>query len=64
MKKLIVDQNLCIGCGSCVVLAPKTFALDNKSAKAEVINQNGDPQEAIQNAIDGCPTQAIMWKKE
>lgn len=64
MKKLIVDQNLCIGCGNCVPLAPKTFDLDSNSGKAKVINQNGDPQETIKNAIDGCPTQAIVWKKE
>jgi len=64
MKKLVVDPNLCIGCGSCVALAPKTFSLDENSGKAKVINPAGDTPEVIQSAIDSCPVQAITWKEE
>ena len=62
MKKPKVDEEKCIGCGTCVALCPKTFKL-NDEAKAEVINPTGDPEDEIQSAIDSCPTQAIVWEK-
>ncbi|MBL7159079.1 ferredoxin [Candidatus Microgenomates bacterium] len=62
MKKLVIDKDLCIGCGTCATLAPKTFKLAD-DGKAQVINQEGDDQEAIENAIDSCPVQAISWKE-
>lgn len=57
-KTLKIDENTCIGCGLCVTLAPKTFRMDEDN-KAEVINQAGDPEEKIQEAIDSCPVTAI-----
>ncbi len=62
MKKLVVDKNACIGCGSCVAIAPKTFFL-GEDGKARVVNQSGDSAETIQEAIDGCPVQAIEWEE-
>ena len=62
MKKLVIDKDTCIGCGTCTILAPKTFKLAD-DGKAQVINQEGDDQEAIENAIDSCPVQAISWKE-
>lgn len=64
MKKLVIDPDLCIGCGSCVALAPNTFVLDNDSGKAKVVSQDGDEPGVIQSAIDSCPVQAIIWKEE
>jgi ferredoxin len=61
VKKIIVDQKKCIGCGLCEALAPKTFKLKNKG-KSEVINQEGDSKADIQNAIDSCPVNAIAYK--
>lgn len=63
MKKLKIDEDLCIGCGTCSALAAKTFKL-NDDGKAEVLNPSGDDEETIQNAIDSCPVQAISWQKE
>ncbi len=53
-----VDKGTCIGCGTCTVLAPKTFKL-GKDGKAEVINPPGDEEEKIKEAIDSCPVNAI-----
>ena len=58
MKKMVIDKNLCIGCGTCMVIAPKTFKLDNEG-KAEVIEPVGDNETIIQDAIDSCPVAAI-----
>lgn len=61
MKKLVIDEVKCIGCGTCTALCPKVYRL-NDDFKAEVIDQNADSQDNIQNSIDSCPTQAISWE--
>lgn len=63
MKKLVVDQETCIGCGACVSLAPKFFK-SGDDGKSRVIDQDADSEETIQNAIDSCPVNAISWKQE
>lgn len=63
MARLIVDQETCIGCGTCVALCSKVFQL-GENGKAKVINQEGATKEEIQNAISSCPTASISWKEK
>lgn len=58
MAKLKVDPNKCIGCGTCVALAGKTFKM-NDSNKAQALEEPGDDKATIQAAIDSCPVSAI-----
>lgn len=58
MAKLTVDKKVCIGCGTCEVIAPKSFKLGD-DGKAEVFVPPGDNQVAIQEALDSCPVDAI-----
>jgi len=58
-----VDKGKCIGCGTCTVLAPRTFKL-GEDGKAEVINPPGDEEEKIREAADSCPVGAIEVKSE
>ena len=60
MRKLVVDKNKCIGCGTCIALCPGVFKLD-KDSKAKVKPIAKD-QTCIQEAIDSCPVQAINWE--
>ena len=60
MKKVIVDQNTCIGCGTCVALASKSFKLD-ENGKSQPLDPAGDDEKTIQNAVDSCPVNAIKW---
>jgi len=53
-----VDKETCIGCGTCTVIASKTFKL-GKDGKAEVLNPPGDEEEKIKEAADSCPVNAI-----
>ena len=53
-----IDKNLCIGCGTCVSIAPESFKLGD-DGKVEVIEPAGDDQAKIQEAIDSCPVSAI-----
>jgi ferredoxin len=56
--KIIIDKNLCIGCGTCTVISPKTFKLGN-DGKAEVIEPVSDEEKTLKEAIDSCPVAAI-----
>lgn len=62
-KSPTVDKNTCIGCGACVATAGDTFKLNDRG-KAEVVNSQGNDEETIQMAIDGCPVNAIRWEEE
>lgn len=62
MRKPKVDQEKCLGCGTCAALCPKTFEM-GEDGKAQVKNPPGDPESEIQNAIDSCPVQAISWEE-
>lgn len=51
-----VNQDKCIGCGTCVAICPSNFQL-NANGKSEVTGQ--DDNDCVQNAIESCPVQAI-----
>lgn len=58
-KKIIVDQNKCIGCGLCATIAPETFEIDPNTGKSKIRNNKGDSDRQIQEAIESCPVDAI-----
>ncbi len=62
MKKVVVDKEKCIGCGSCVAVAPKSFKLGD-DGKAQVIQPFGDSEETVKQAVEICPVQAINWQE-
>jgi ferredoxin len=62
-REIVVDRELCMGSGMCIVYAPGTFAHDDET-KAVVVDPNGDPIESIRNAVQACPTSAITIHEE
>ena len=52
-----IDKNLCIGCGACVSLCPKSFQMNDEDGKADAVSQ--DDVECAKNAAESCPVQAI-----
>ncbi|MCD5396368.1 MAG: ferredoxin [Candidatus Pacebacteria bacterium] len=63
IKKIQIDQNLCIGCGNCQAIAPKAFELkDGKFHLKE--NWQEETEENIKSAKEGCPVQAIFLIEE
>lgn len=56
--KIIINQEKCIGCGTCVAMVPNVFEI-NDANKAEVVDADGDTPENIETAIKACPVQAI-----
>lgn len=60
--KVTVDKVKCIGCGTCVALAPKSFQL-GADGKAEPIEPVADDQKTITDAIESCPVNAISLEQ-
>lgn len=56
--KTTVNKDVCISCGTCIALAPKSFQWDADN-KAESINPPGDDAAAVKDAAGACPVQAI-----
>jgi NTE family protein len=61
--RVLVDQGRCVGCGTCVVQAPKVFRLDGRG-KAEVLTpvQTWSPLQGAY--VLNCPTDAISVRPE
>jgi ferredoxin len=62
--KVIIDEEECIACGTCVELCPDVFQMNEEKEKAEVILAEGGPKECIEEAIDSCPVSCIHWEEE
>jgi len=63
--KPMVDQNLCIGCGTCINACPQVFEI-NAEGKAEIRQDAPDCNEAgcCEVARDSCPVGAIALVEE
>lgn len=60
-KRVVIDEEECMGCEACIEFAPDVFEFDDDSEKAKVIKAEGGDEEAIQEAIDACPASCITW---
>ncbi len=61
-KGVYIDEDECIGCGSCEEICPEVFRLNGEMDKAEVIKPEGGPEALIQEAMDTCPVSCIHWR--
>ena len=62
-----IDEEECIGCGSCEEICPEVFRLNTETEKAEVImpdDASGDLVELIEEAMDTCPSSCIYEEEE
>lgn len=58
MKNLVLNEDACIGCGSCIAVDPEHFDF-NEDGLAKVINNDNLETNSVINAIGSCPTNAI-----
>lgn len=56
--RIDVDREKCMGSGNCAFHAPNTFDLDDEM-KVVVLDPDGDPDDKLRNAVEGCPTDAL-----
>lgn len=61
---LKVNKDACIGCGTCPILAPNSFKMDDDDGKAMEIVPHGDDEDTLQSALDSCPVGAIEKVEE
>ena len=61
-RRVFIDEEECIGCGSCEEICPEVFVLNEDTEKAEVINPEGGPEDLIEEAMEACPVECIQWE--
>lgn len=57
-----VVPELCIGCTLCTQICPDVFEMQD-DGKSKAVNPTGDTEDKIQQSIDACPVDAIVWKE-
>lgn len=62
MKKVTVDQELCIGCEICAELCPEVFEIQDE--KSHVIGPDKCSTCNCQEAVESCPVSAIEIEEE
>lgn len=62
-RKVILDDDCCVGCEACVELCPDVFQMKEDEEKAHVILPVGGNEECIEEAIATCPNECISWEK-
>ena len=63
MKKIVVNQDACIGCGACFAIDPEHFAFSEEGL-SQVISQESTETETVKNAMESCPTGTISYGEE
>jgi ferredoxin len=63
-RRVYIDEDECIGCGSCEEICAEVFKLNEATEKAEVILPEGGPEELIEEAMETCPVECIHWEEE
>ena len=63
--KLVVDKDICIGCGACAAICPDVFEIDEDGLAISVANEiNEEVEEDAIDAKEGCPVNAIKEDNE
>ena len=65
MKKLIIDENVCVCCGSCTANCEAVFDGTDEGTPCvkdqKLVEENKDE---VEEAIKACPTGAIKYVEE
>lgn len=65
MKKIKINEELCIKCGACAGIAPEYIGYDNETGAPKVIVSEVDENiTSINDAKDSCPMGAIEINEE
>ena len=62
MKVSITDD--CISCGLCIDTCPEVFEMGDEFAQVLTEEVPAEHEEAVQQAAEECPTEAILIEEE
>jgi len=63
--KVLIEVDLCTGCGLCEETCPDIFKLNEDDDVAEITKTDYDEndEECLEEAIETCPTEAILTEQ-
>jgi ferredoxin len=62
--KVLIDEDLCIACGSCEEICPAVFHVNEDTGKAGVVDPDAcEFVGCCEAAEENCPVEAITLKK-
>ena len=61
--EISINRETCMGSGNCSYWAGAVFDLDDEGL-AVVVDAEGEPEERIMLAAQGCPTQSITVTRD
>lgn len=63
--KVIVNQDACIGCGACAGVAEDLFEINDEGFSTVKVDEvPADKEQEARDAMDACPTGAIVEGEE
>ncbi|SFM58871.1 ferredoxin [Thermodesulforhabdus norvegica] len=62
-RRLYLDEDCCVGCGTCAELCPEVFEMDEENEKARLVKPEGGDEDCIEEAIASCPEECIGWEE-
>jgi ferredoxin len=62
--KVRVDEELCIGDGTCVEICPEIFEMEDDIAVASVEEVPEEFEEKCREAAEACPVEAIIVEED
>ncbi len=63
-REIIIDEEECLGCESCVEICPEVFGFNEGEQKAYVKGLTGCSDDTISEAVDSCPANCITFIPE
>ena len=58
--KVILNRDACIGCGACAAMCDEVFTINDEGLSEVIVEEvDADKEQAVQDAVDACPTGAI-----
>lgn len=58
--KVVVDENLCTGCGLCVDVCPEVFEMPEALSIIKPTEITADLEDRVKEAAESCPVEAII----
>lgn len=62
--KVRIDEELCVGDGTCVDICPDVFEMNGDVAEVKMEEIPNELRDRCEEAVDSCPTEAIVVEED